>query len=178
VNHEPGLIIDANWIVFGAAHDSIGLYANTDKNSDDYPIAVATNYGQEHDARGITAPYQRLRLVTDGVVDVSVTADGMATDSIAYTLRFFRQPKSGSGQLRPTGRWTSLTIASGGMSDRFSVVPASLARSVRDLSKWAVYRGTYKVALVADSVYEICRIPCLMPDRVLLKPSARATKRY
>jgi hypothetical protein len=79
---------------------------------------------------------------------------------------------------RATGRSATLTVTSKRKTAQFSIVPISLLSPVTDRSKWKAFVRTYKVALVRDSLYEVCRVPCSRPDTVKLTPSARVTKRY
>lgn len=172
-------VLGADWILFGAAGDSIEIYASPDKNASHVGRAyVSTNFGHESTATGNTAPYRRLRLTTDGIVSVWVTLDSELGDSVGFTLMIHHVGPTHVASLQMSGRSSKLAISSASETDRFSVVPASLARSVRDLSKWTVFPRPYKVALVPDSVYEICRSPCMTPDTAKLTAPTNAIKRY
>jgi hypothetical protein len=57
------------------------------------------------------------------------------------------------------------------------VIPLGVAPTVRDRSMWTVLPRRYRVALLPDSLYELCKIPCSRPDTVKLTPSAYVSKR-
>jgi hypothetical protein len=76
--------------------------------------------------------------------------------------------------LTPTSKTATLELRPAPIGTRFSVVPLSRASGVRDSVLWTVPRGIHKVLLVADSLYEVCRMPCLVPDTVKLRPDTRA----
>jgi hypothetical protein len=168
---DPNAGASADWIWFGAAGDSIEIFAPPGSY-------ISTNFGQEHDRLHNTARYFRHRLTSDGVVAIWVTMDEFLGDSLGYTLRIRREGTVTPTWLRATGQWAKLTIESRRQLDPFSVIPMMLARSVRDRSKWKVLPRTYNVALVGDSLYEVCRLPCSSPDTVKLTPSASVTRRY
>jgi hypothetical protein len=177
LNHDPGLTIEAEWIWFGAAGDSVEIAGRAD-SAQLGTTSISTNEGQEYDAANTTAPYLRRRLVGDGVVTVLVTACCMFDDTVAYTLSVRRVNRAPSPALRPSGKWAKLRLVTGREEDQFSVIPLSVARSARDRSNWKVFARTYKVALVADSLYEVCRLPCSSPETVKLTPNADVTRRY
>ena len=68
-------------------------------------------------------------------------------------------------------------ILSGGVINR-QVLPLTVARSVRDMSPWTVHAGTYNVALVPDSLYKVCKPPCVPADTVKLLPRGKASVKY
>jgi len=160
----------ASWILFAAAADSLEISAS--------PQAyIATSAGQEHDASHNTAQQFRTRLQNDGVVLVGLAFDDQGRDVLPYTLRVSRVWPASSA-LRPRGRSATLTVLSRGKNPMFSLVPLSVASTVRDRSQWKIFATTYKVALASDSLYELCRLPCFAPDTMKLIPSARVTKKW
>lgn len=163
-------IRDKWWIWFGARGDSIEF----DLAPGD---AIQTSIGEDREARH-RVPYFRRRLARDGAVEVWVLLPDTLGDTVAYTLGVRRIPSGRSADLRPTGERATLTIQSRSAKDRFAVVPLAVARSVRDLSSWQVHPETYNVALVGDSLYEVCRLPCARRDTVKLTPRATVTRRY
>ena len=169
LDYDPGWVVESNWIWFGAAGDSVEIVVP-------HGMYVSTNFGQEHDELKNTASYFRHRLTADGVIELWISAD--ETDSIAYSLSIRRVGSHAPPLLRPTGRYATLTVTSRRKAAQFSIVPISLVNSATDRSKWKAFAQTYKVALVSDSLYELCRVPCSRPDTVKLTPSARVTKRY
>jgi hypothetical protein len=168
-DEDPTLSPLANWIWFGAAGDSIEISASP-------PAFIATSLGQERDSLQNTARRFRQRLQSDGVVIVWLAFDEQA-DSILYTLRV-RHDDAASSRLRPTGQAATLTVMSRHKRDAFSLVPASIAPSVRDRSQWRIFGKAYKVALVSDSLYELCRLPCSAPHIVKLTPSANVIQKF
>lgn len=173
VHEDPGSmpIRDKWWIWFGARGDSIEF----DLAPGD---AISTNIGADRDARHDNVPYFRRRLARAGAVEMWVLLPDTLGDTVAYTLRVRRIPSGGSAILRPTGERATLTIQSHSAKDRFAVVPLAAARSVRDLSSWQVHPETYNVALVQDSLYVLCRLPCVRRDTVKLTPRATVTRSY
>ncbi len=179
---EPGRVTEADWLFFAAARDSLEFYVGTGgretggaRLSTDFP----GNSGyQERDELKNTAPYNRFRMPSDGTVAVWVTASGMIIDTVAYTIRVHRFGTDPTPAFRPTGQRATLTLTSQNKTDRISVVPLGLAGSVRDLSAWTVFPRTYRVALLPDSLYEICRMPCSRRDTVKLTPAANVSKRF
>ena len=172
-HEDPGAmpIRDKWWIWFGARGDSIEF----DLAPGD---AIWTSIGEDRAPSHDNVPNFRRRLARDGAVEVWVLLPDTLGDTVAYTLRVRRISSGGSAVLRPTGERATLTIQSHSAKDRFAVVPLAVARSVRDLSSWQVHPETYNVALVQDSLYELCRLPCVRLDTVKLTPSARVTKSY
>ena len=159
---EPNPITMKNWLLFGAGGDSIEIYSGAGS-------AVVTSVGQEHDARNNTAAFFRRRLATSGAIHVWImTSDGRG-DSVEYYLRL-REQASDRSPLRVTGERAQLTIEGRGPSGRASVVPLAVVSSLKDLSAWETDPGTYNVALVRDSLYQVCRVPCRKPDTLRLAP--------
>ncbi len=134
--------------------------------------AISTNLGQEHFHTN-AAPYFRRRLTGDRVVQSWVTMSESRGDTVEYWFRVRQEGPSRSPILRATGERAQLTLESRGKSDRFVVMPLAEVPSVRDVTPWQVDPGTYDVALVSDSLYEVCRMPCIARDTVKLKPSSK-----
>jgi hypothetical protein len=181
LDHEPGWTVDAHWMVFGAAEDSVELYGTVGGRSDGVRLTVSVGAGggiQERDASGNTASFVRTRLGHDGVMTVTISIDDDLGDTVEYELRLRRVASGRPSGLRATGEHAVLEILSARETDRFSVVPRSAAASAGDLSRWSVLRRRYKVALVPDSLYQICNVPCSAPQTVTLRLRGRATVRY
>lgn len=70
-----------------------------------------------------------------------------------------------------TGRSSRLELTSPKKYGEFSVIPLS-AGPVKDRRAWRVFANAYRVALVPDSLYEICHLPCSRPDTILLRAGA------
>jgi hypothetical protein len=165
---EPVQYPHRDWVWFAAAGDSIEIWAPSG-------ASVATSIGQERDSLNHTARQFRHRLPRDGVLEIYVFLDGAEGDTVPYTIRILRR---GSTSLTPTGRTATLSVVSRHEADQFSLVPLSLASTVRDRSEWRIVARPYKVALVNDSLYELCRLPCSSPQIVLLTPSATVIKKF
>jgi hypothetical protein len=165
VDEDPMLSPRANWIWFAAAGDSLEISASPE-------AFVSTSIGQERDSLRNTARQFRRRLQSDGVVIVWLSFDEQTADSVPYTLRV-RHEGAASRPLQTTGEVATLTVVSRRQNSTFSLVPASLASTVRDRSQWRIFARTYRVALVSDSLYELCRLPCSSPQMVKLTPFAR-----
>jgi hypothetical protein len=161
----PGEAISATmktWLLFGARGDSIELFSGAGS-------AMMTSLGQEHDVRNNTASYFRRRLANSGAISVLVTTSDGRGDSVEYYLRL-REQGSDRSPLRVTGERAQLTIEGRGPSGRASVVPLAVVSSLTDLSAWEIDAATYNVALVRDSLYQVCRVPCRKPDTLRLAP--------
>lgn len=170
-DEDPAQYPLADWIWFAVARDSIEISAPAGS-------AVTTNIGQERDALHNTRGYFRYRALRDGVLLISVSLDETQGATVPYTLQISRGGSPTSGFLRPTGATATLTVISGDKAAAFSLVPGSIASAVRDRSPWRIYAGRFKVALVSDSLYELCRLPCSSPDTVELTPSANVVKKF
>lgn len=164
-DEDPMLSPRANWIWFSAAGDSIDISAS--------PAGfVLTSIGQERDSLQNTARQFRRRLQSDGLLIVWLSFDEQTADSVPYTLRVTHEGAA-SRPLRATGGTATLTVVSRRANSTFSLVPASMVPTVRDRSQWRIFARNYKVALVSDSLYELCRLPCSSPRIVKLTPFAR-----
>jgi hypothetical protein len=158
---------EAKWIFFTAAGDSIEVFAESS--------VLVTNFGQEHDVDGVTASSFHRRLVRDGVLEVEVAFDERRRgDSVPYAIRFRRLEASTSAALRATGKYSYLTIGSNADSEMFAVIPLAMMRSRSDVAAWRVDPGEYRVALVPDSLYVVCRKQCASADTIKLTPGMHA----
>lgn len=169
---EPYWNARANWIWFGAAGDSLDISADDG--------VLTTSLGQEYDSRRNNTSYFRHRLTRDGLVSISIDMEESQGDRIGYTLRIRRVAPVLRNGLRPTGDRARLTVESAGRTDQFSLIPLSISPTVRDRSHWKAFafERTYNVALVDDSLYEFCRVPCSRPDTLKLTPSHSVRHRY
>lgn len=158
------------FIWFGTADDSLEISTSNG--------VLATNLGLQLDSLHNSVPYFGVRLQHDGVVAVETQIDIDDGFNVPYTLTIARSGAALPAALTPTCGRARLTIVSSRPVDHFSIVPVSLARSVHDLSKWTTFTGVYGVALVSDSLYQICRTPCVRPDTVKLRPGASVTRHY
>jgi len=139
---------------------------------------ISTNLGQDHDAvTHNTAPFFRRRLRHDGVLAVSAMMDHSG-DSVEYDLEFRHPVRLPPEAFRATGQRASLSLVIGNQGKRVSMVPVSIAGTISDRSSWAVRPRDYTVALVADSLYELCLLPCVKPDTVKLTPQSRVVRKY
>ena len=161
----------ANWIWFAAAGDSIEISANP-------PATIVTSIGEERDSLNNTARYFRRRFSGDGVVEVFLALEQGYGDTVPYTLSILRSGASSSASLRPSGQAATLTVVTGHRGESFSLVPLSISPSVRDRSHWRIYGKSYRVALVSDSLYELCRLPCSASDTVKLTPYANVVRKF
>jgi hypothetical protein len=132
---------------------------------------------QGSDAQGNTTATQARRMESAGALRVWVDFAATGEPSVPYTIRMHRATPA-SDAYRLTGQWAKLDVSSQVRKDRFSLVPVSVEHSLSNLSNWAVLGGLYQVALVSDSLYELCRLPCTKPDTITLKPSGSLTKQY
>lgn len=163
-DEDPMLSPIAAWIWFAAAGDSLEVSTSPE-------AFVYTSIGQERDSLQNTARRFRRRLQSDGVVLVWLAFDEQTADSVPYTLHV-QHESAVSRPLRATGEAATLTVVSRHKNSTFSLVPASIAPTVRDRSQWRIFAKTYRVALVGDSLYELCRLPCSSPQIVKLKALA------
>jgi hypothetical protein len=177
---EPSLgtpVLRTVWIWFGSAGDSLEFFANVDTLQERGRAYVTTNLGQERDSDNVTASFVRLRLKSDGVVEVFVDIDENLGDTVPYSLAV-RRVESGPTALNSTGRFARLNIVSAHIPGSLTVVPARLGGATADRSRWRVYARPYNVALLTDTLYEICRSPCLSRDTIVLKPAAHVIGKY
>lgn len=166
----PGPVVGANWILFVHRGDSIELAVS--------PRAfVATNMGQEHYRDGTTASVYHRRIERDGVLSADITMDNLLGDSVPYELSV-RRADAPTPRGRSTGRFATLRVAAASDRTRFSIVPVSEESSVRDKSAWTAFVGAYRVALLDDSLYAVCDVPCKRRKVVKLRPSTNASIRF
>lgn len=163
----PDLGPTSQWIVFGAAGDSIEISTTP-------PGSLGTSLGQEHDSLHNTAAQFRHRVAVDGAIQVWVALNNNISDSVAYIMRLVQQGPPPPAVLRATGHTATLTLASKNQSDRYAIIPVSLVERARTLAPWTVAVGTHKIALVGDSLYQLCIMPCARRDTVKLAPSSKA----
>ena len=173
----PNPVLRTRWIWFGSVGDSLEFSAQVDTVQEIGRAYLSTNLGQEHDSKNNTAPFVRRRLKSDGIVEVFVGIDEILGDTVPYSLAV-RRVESGPSALNPTGRFARLNIVSAHVTDSFTVVPARLGGATANRSHWRVFARPYNVALLTDTLYEVCRLPCLSPDTIVLKPAAHVIRKY
>ena len=156
---------EAKWIFFAASGDSIAVSVDSS--------ALSTNFGQEKVGR-ITASSFHKRLARDGVLTVDVSMY-RREESLPYAIRFQQFASSTNALLRPTGERAFLRIGSVTDTERFAIIPRSKMLPGTDPSPWEVPEGDYRVALLADSLYVVCRNGCSIADTLKLTPGERAT---
>lgn len=161
----PDLSPTSQWIIFAAASDSLEISTTP-------PGTLSTSLGQERDSLRNTAAQFRHRVAVDGAIQVWVSLDNIS-DTVAYIMRLVHRGPPTPAVLRATGHTATLVLASKQQGDRYAIVPVSLAEGVRTLAPWTVALGTHKVALVGDSLYQLCKMPCGRRDTVKLTPSSR-----
>ncbi len=165
---EPNPVAAKNWLLFGTAGDSLELFSGAGSS-------ISTSLGQEHDARNNSAGYFRHRLVTSGAITALIITNEGRGDSVEYYLRVRQEDSDRLAALRPTGERAVLTIEGRGRGARASVVPVSAAASVNDLAAWEIEPGRYNVALVSDSLYQVCRLLCQKPDTLRIAPATHVS---
>ena len=157
-----------DWILFGVAGDSLDLLAGP-------KASIQTNVGIDHLANHNDAPYFRRRLRKDGVVTATVLIDvNSDTDPYPYWFRVGRWSSAPHTPLALSGGRATLVVGSWRNSrDSFSIVPLSMVSGVKDLSTWRMSTGTWVVALVKDSLYDVCYKHCVHHDTIRLRPFRR-----
>lgn len=172
---DPGPIKDKWWIFFGGAGDSLEIRVESGGGG-----SVSTHLGEERDRRSNNFPYQRQHLMRDGVIEAWVVVDDADAlgDTVPYTLRFRRVSRDTPTSLRATGQRAIIMVSSSSRRDRFVVLPLSVANTARNFSSWSVDPGTYNVALVKDSLYKVCKMPCASGRIVKLLPMTKMTLRF
>jgi hypothetical protein len=154
------------WLWFGSTGDSIELSAPSDAH-------IVTSLGQDRDSLRNTASHFRRRLTHDGLLELAVVMEEVSGDSVSYLLEVRRLTSGARARLRPSGQYATLTIESKRLTDAFSLIPLSMAPFTQDRGHWKASARTHKVALVGDSLYEVCFLPCTFPDTIKLPPFAR-----
>ena len=167
----PDLSPTSQWIIFGAAGDSIEISTTPSG-------AINSSLGEERDSLHNTAAQFRHRLVADGAIQVWVDLEHNISDTVAYTLRVVHRGPPPPSALRATGQAATLILNSQQATDRYAMIPASIARGGRNLVPWTIAAGRHKVALVTDSLYELCIMPCTRRDTVKLTQSNQITVRF
>jgi hypothetical protein len=160
-----------DWVWFASAGDSLEISAPSG-------ASIATSIGQERDSLDHTARQFRHRLPHDGVLEVYLNLDETEGNTVPYTLRIVRRDSASNLSLRPTGQTATLSVVSRPEADQFSLVPLSEVPTVRDRSQWRIVARPSKVALVSDSLYELCRLPCASPRIIKLTPSANVITKF
>mgnify|MGYP003576642444 FL=1 len=180
VDYEPGWVVDARWLVFVAAQDSVELYATVAGRDEGIRLGVTVGSErvyQERDSHGNTASLARLRINNRGVIAVGIWIDDHLGDTVEYELRMRFINPSRPPAVRLSGKYAELEILAARDTDRSSVVPQTIASSATDLRNWSVARGRYKVALVPDSMYQFCETPCVAPRTLKLHHVERTVAR-
>lgn len=169
---DPYGMPQQDWIVFGGAGDSVDLLAGPQLHT-----SIQTNRGDDLMPDRSNAPYFRRRLVSDGVVAATVFIDvNSDTDPYPYWLRVSRTSKASNAPPALTGARATIIARSGSnWRDSFSIVPVSMVSRVKNLSNWKVPAGTWVVALVRDSLYDVCYKRCVHHDTIRLRPFQRVT---
>lgn len=172
---DPGPIKDKWWIFFGAAGDSIEIRLRPAEAG-----SITTNVGVERDSQHNNVSYFHKRLNRDGVIEVWVVVDyaDALGDMVPYTLSYRRIGQHAAGSLTPTGQRAILAVSSSSARDRFAVVPASVATAIRNATDWSVHAQTFNVALVTDSLYKVCKLPCSSAKTVGLAPLKKTPLRF
>lgn len=167
-SHETDFEIDA-WasiLWFGRSGDSLAL--STSANT------VQTTIGDDKDSLHNNVPSYHGRVVRDGTITIWATMEEERGDSVPYVLRvqvFHASPASST--LEPTGKTARLIIPSPRARKylEISVIPVSQVRPGLDRTAWKTYPGSHKVALTRDSLYEVCVLPCVLPQTITLRPN-------
>ena len=165
----PDISPTSQWIIFAAAGDSLELSTTP-------PGALNTSLGEERDSLHNTAAQFRHRVAVDGAVQVWISLDNIS-DTVAYVMRLAHRGPPPPPVLLATGHTATLILDSKKQIERYAIVPVSLVEGVHSLAPWTVAVGTHKVALVGDSLYQLCIMPCARRDTVKLTPSSRTVVR-
>ena len=166
-----GPIPSRDWVIFGARGDSIDVEVSSGG-------VITTSLGQDHDANGNTAPFFRGRFRHDGVVALLISLDPYLGDTVEYTLRLLRSASASLTPLTVTGLQATLSITSPTPHDSLSLIPLSAARREVSPADWRIPAGTYRVALVRDSIYQLCRRSCKSVDTIKLTPNTMVIRRF
>lgn len=172
---DPTPTVGVNWLVFAAEGDSLELDVSAEGGN---VVRLTTTLGHENDALGNTASSMHLRMSRDGIVVVQISMDQIWPDSVPYVFRMRQIPSRGASTLRATGEVARLRVSSQDQYQKLSFAPASSFRTGAKESAWEIFPETYKVALVADSLYSLCSLPCAKPDRVHLRAGSSVEKKY
>ena len=162
------------WLIFAAERDSLQVFIAGPAESYLWMSPPsAAGFVAEHAIND--ASWIRARFAHTGtyVFSARITSE----DAIAYELRV--APVLTIGASHPTGQSATVTIV-GESSARVAIAPAAMARAIPSDSAWqrfAVRPGEYRVLLVRDSSYVVCRLPCRDTRQLSLFPSQSATVR-
>jgi hypothetical protein len=170
IDTDPGWVVEANWILFVEPGDTTRVEVR--------PLRGATASTVLRAPGNSAQQIPEVVSTASGVLWVFSVLDPSRSggDTIPYKIQVHRR---GAGtRTRPAGSSAGLTIESASANDRFSVVPLSLVGGLASREQWAVPRGAFRVALLQDSLYEVCRLACVAPDTVRLVPGGTALKRY
>lgn len=142
--------------------------------------SLSTHEGESSgEGRRDPSYYRHQHVATDGVIAVTIIhQSSFLPDTLEYNFIVRRTGAPASGAFAPTGGFATLIVAGRTRADSFSIVPLAVSHAVRDRRRWQVSAQTYNVALVPDSFYELCSVPCAKPDTVALKPGARVAVRF
>jgi hypothetical protein len=145
------------WLVFAARDDSLQLFL--EPATDAYLTMSPPNAagaGAET-SRGVDASWLRARFPTSGTY--VFTASIEAKTNVPYELRI--APVVATSASRLTGTAATLTLPGLGRS-QVAVGPRAMipADDTAGLRRFAVRPGRYRVLLVRDTLYEVCRLPC------------------
>jgi hypothetical protein len=161
----------ATWVLFGLIGDSVEISTIPAMN-------VAVRVGAERsNGSGIHPRSFARRIARSGIIRVNVFPSSSA-DSIPYTLRVRRWDVPRSAGLRINGGAATLAVTAARAAQPLMLVPVSGTSHRGSLSDWTMYPGTYKIALVEDSLYEMCALPCQRPDTILLGVSRKISVSY
>jgi hypothetical protein len=158
---------------FGHRGDSLVLSAHAS--------AVQTTIGDDKDAAHNNVPHFHGRIPKDGTMTIWTTMEEERGDSVRYTLRVEDMPGGPSSPgLEATGETARLILPSPSPQKfvEISVIPVSQLRPGIDRAAWKTYPGKHKVVLTRDSLYEVCRLPCVSPRTVKLRAEHAVTARY
>jgi hypothetical protein len=173
---EEGGIPDertTDWLVFAAERDSMQVFIAAQHGAYLWMSpASAAGFVAEHAIND--ASWIRARFAHRGtyVFSVRISSDS----AVAYELRV--APVIATGASRPIGRSATLTLQTDSAA-RVAVAPAAMLRQPSD-SAWrsfAVKPGTYRLLLVRDSAYLVCKLPCQRPERVIMHPAESVSVR-
>lgn len=122
--------------------------------------------------RGLDASWLRVRFPANGtyVFTANIEADAKSP----YELRVV--PVISTGASRPTGAAATLTVT-GPRHSQIAVAPRTLmpADDTAGVSRFAVTPGRYRVLLVRDTLYEVCRLLCRHRTTVTLRAGQSVT---
>lgn len=161
---------DSNWLVFATNRDSLQFFAAPGMPVMDR-VSAQGFVGEK--TPGLDQYWLRYRFPETGTF---VFTNRIGSDTAyAYQLRLI--PTVSTAATRPIGRKATIELP-GRERDRIAIAPEALAAGLADSAvarRHAVRPGLYRVLLVRDSVYVVCRLPCTNPHRVVLKDGTRTS---